>query len=158
LRSLFDVDGSPAFGRAAITGNLLDVFRKVIVDGELFAFSNVAFCHVKNVAFGDQGTDVGVAAVIDVFGTAAAYRAIQGPIIIQCEQVNHRTLFIATPPRFLSIDAFAGVFNYLAISGNAFAGKEAVAVNAAALDIQLVLSEIRVNLGALRAERFDRGG
>jgi hypothetical protein len=65
------------------------------------------------VALADHSDDIRGAAVVKVFGTAAAHRAIKGPVAIEREQVDHAILFVTTPIGFFAIDALAGVLDYL---------------------------------------------
>ena len=127
---LFDVDGASALGRAAFAGNLVDVLGKVVIHGEFFPFLDVASCHVEDMALGDQGSDIGIATMIDVFGPASSYGTINGPVTVKGEQINHGTLLIAAPPCFPAINLLPQVFNDLSSFRNVFVCKDAMPVDA----------------------------
>jgi hypothetical protein len=87
--TLFQVDCSPAGHGPAATGNLWDIFRKTIVERELFATPYRTTAQIENMPPPDQGNDVGVAAMVKVLGSAAADRAIERPVVIEREQIYH---------------------------------------------------------------------
>ena len=119
---LFEVDGPAAQSRPAFAGYVFNVFGEMVIDGQLLAFADRAAAHVKNMAFPDNGDNVRVAAVVDVFGAAAAHGAVESPVIIEREQIDHPRLLIAAPLRLAAADAFSGVLDDLPSRGNVFAG------------------------------------
>ncbi len=146
---LLDVDGASALGRAAFTRNFIDVLGEVVIHGELFPFFDVAGCHIENVAFGDQSSDIRVATMVDVFRSASAYGTVNGPVTVKGEQINHGTLLIAAPPCFPAIYLLSEVFNYLSSFRNVFVRKNAMPVDAGRPNRDFETGVLRINLGNL---------
>ena len=110
-----EVDRPAAALALAATADMLDPIREAVVDGELLAAADGALADVENVPLEDAGAEVRVATVVDDFGAGTAHRAIDGPVIVDAEQVGDRSL--AAAPGLVAVEALAGVFDHLAVGG-----------------------------------------
>jgi hypothetical protein len=81
--------------------------------------------------------------VIDVLSAATAHRAVERPVIVKREKVDHAPLLLAAAPGLYPADAFAGVLDHLAARRDALGGIDAPPVNLRGLDFQ---PETRIGL------------
>jgi len=107
------------------------------------------------VTFENPGAEVGVAGVIDVFGSAAADRAIETPVAVDGEQVDEIGRFGAALG-LLAADAFAGVLDDLALGRDALAGVDAPTMNFGLGNAQLKAGVPRVYLGFVANQTLPR--
>src|SRR5947209_1691258 len=101
----------------------------MIIDRQFLAFADGATAHIKDVALPDDGLDVGVAAVIDKLRAAAADGAVERPVIVQGEKVNHSPLLFTAAPGLSAADPFAGVLHNFVARGDVLGGIDAPSVN-----------------------------
>ncbi len=134
------IDGPAAGRRATTTGHLFDVLAEVIVHSQFLATPNRTPRVIQDVAFADLCHDIGIAAVIDIFGAAAPHCPIEGPVVVQGEKINHLVLLLAAPFGFLAADLLARVFDDLAAGGNVFSRIDSPAMNFRWADIELETS------------------
>ncbi len=109
------------------------------------------------MAFRNQDANVRVAAVVDVLRPAPACRTVDGPVVVQREKVNHGALLFTAALGFTAIDPLARVLDDFAIPRDILAGKQSIAMDAAALDLQLVDGVIDVDFWFSGAERLNGG-
>ena len=117
----------------------------MVIDGQLFSLSDGPFAYTQDVAVPDDRPDVGIATVIYVLGTAAADRAVERPVFVQGEKVDHAPLFFAAAPRLFPADTFAGVFQHLAASRDVLRGVDAPAVNLRGFDLKLEICIVLID-------------
>lgn len=101
----------------------------------------------------DPGAQIGVAGVIDVLGSAAAYRTIDGPIIVEGEEIVHGARIAL--PGLGTADALTGVLDDLAAAGDEFFGEDAVAVDGRRSDAEAETDVLRVEARGLGIEAAD---
>ncbi len=139
------IDGAAAFGRAALTLDAFHLFIEAIIDGQLFAGLDIAQAHIDDVAFDDTGDEVRVARMIDVLGAGAAYRSIEGPIVIEREEIDHLT-GVGAPFGFAPTDSFAGIFDDLTADWYELRRVDAPAVDFRFRQLDLETGVIRIDL------------
>src|ERR1039458_6058334 len=94
--SLFlEVDRPAAMFALAATADALDGVREAVVDGEFLAAADRASADVENVPLEHAGAEAGFATVVDDLGAGSAHRAVEGPVIVDAEQVGDRSLAAA---------------------------------------------------------------
>ena len=118
--TLFEVDGTPAGRGAAAAFHLFDIFPEVVIDRQFLALPNRFTGEIENVTLADLGDDIRVAAMIDVLRSTAANGAIEGPVVIECEEVDHAILLVTAAFGLFPADALTGVFHHLATHRNIF--------------------------------------
>lgn len=101
----------------------------------------------------DPGAQIGVAGVIDVLGSAAAYRTIDGPIIVEGEEIVHGARIAL--PGFGAADALSGVLDDFAASRDGLFGEDAVAVDGRRSDAEAETDVFRVEARGLGIEASD---
>jgi len=150
LATLSQVDRSPAGNGSAPAWDLLNIFREVIVERQLFPASDGLAAHIEDVTLANFGDDIRITAMIEVFRSTAADRAIEGPIVVQREQVDHAILLVTPPLGFPAVDALAGILHYFAASWYIFRCVDAPAVNLRRTDFELETGVPGVDGGCLR--------
>lgn len=125
-------------------GKRPNVFVEIVVHGQLFAALDGAQAHIKDVASHDPADEIWIAAMVDDLGSAATHGTIQRPIGIQGEQV--RVVAVASNLGLLTVQALAGVFNHLAIGGNALGGENSESVDLRTPDLEAKAGVLRIDL------------
>jgi hypothetical protein len=95
LASVWRVDGTPAARRPAFARNPFGIVGEVVIDGQLFALADSPPAHTQDAAIPEDRPDVRIASVIDVLGAAAADRAVECPVFVESEKVDHASLLFA---------------------------------------------------------------
>jgi hypothetical protein len=116
----FQVDRPPTGRGPTATGHFWDVFRKLVVERQFFSTPDRLTAQIKNMAPADHGVDIGVAAMVKVLGSAATDRAIERPVAIEREQVDHAILLVTAPLGLFAVDALAGILHHLTASRYVF--------------------------------------
>lgn len=101
----------------------------------------------------NPGAQIRIAGVIDVFGSAAAHRAIDGPIIVQGEEIVHGARIAL--PGFGAADALSGVLDDFAASRDGLFGEDAVAVDGRRSDAEPEADMLRIETRKLGIEAAD---
>jgi hypothetical protein len=134
------VDRAPAARRAAATCHFIDVIGEVVVDGELFTFTDRTPAHKEDVTLANDSRKIGIARVVDVLGTAAADGAVERPVVIESEQIDHARLFVAAALGFFAADPLASILDHFTAFGDVLTGVNAPAVDFRGLRIKLEAS------------------
>src|SRR5450759_4854259 len=148
---LGQVDDAAAGLGAAAALHLFDVLGEAVVHRQFLAAANGALAHVEDVALGVHGAEIGVATVVDDLGAAAAERAIERPVIVECEEVGDRS--IAAPLGLAAADSLARVLDDLAPRGDGFPG-----VDPAPVDIGLADGELEPGVPWIDRRFSDENG
>lgn len=138
------VDCAATCGDTALADIGFDIGAEAIVDRQLFALFDVAQGEVQNMLGYDAGFEVGFAAMVDEFGTAAADAAVDGPVGVEGEEVV-KLRRIRTPLGLTTIDLLAGVLNHFAVLEHRFACIEAPAMDLRLCDLKLELGELGID-------------
>jgi hypothetical protein len=138
-------DRAPAFRRAARARKRPDVFAEVVIHRQLLARFNDAQAHVQHMPLHDAAHQIGIAAMVDDLGAAAAHRPVQGPVTVHGKQVG--VIAVAAVFGFLPVQALAGVLNDLALGRNPLTGENSVAMDFGPPDHQLETGALWIELG-----------
>jgi len=135
-------DRARARRRTAGAGKRPDILVEIVVYSQLLAPADGAQAYIEDVAFQDAAHQIGIAAMIDDLGAAAAHRTIQRPIGIHGEQVG--IIAVAPDLRLFAIQPLAGIFDHLTIGWYTLAGEDSVPVDLRTPDLKLKTSELLV--------------
>lgn len=142
---LLQIDRSAAKRRAAPAGYILDILREMVIDRELLAFANRPTAHIEDVALTDDRHNIRIAAVVDVLRAAAAYGAIQRPVVIEREEINHPRLFVAAALCLPAADTLAFVLDDLPAGRDILSGVNSPAVNLRGLNNKSETGKFRID-------------
>ena len=100
---------------------------EAVIDRQFLSPDDLALAHVQDVILADPRPQIRIAGMIDVFSPAAPYRSVDGPVVVQREQVGVRSYTAALG--LLAVDEFACVFDDLSPRRYRLAGVDSVAMN-----------------------------
>jgi len=126
---------APAGSSATGARKCTHVLPEIVVHRQLLSGLDGAQAHIQHMPFHDAAHQVGIAAMVDDLGAAAAYRAVQGPVIVHRKEVG--VIAVAAVFGLFPVQALAGVLNHLTISRNPLAGEDSIAMNLRAPDQEL---------------------
>src|SRR5215831_3550645 len=86
-----EIDGTAAALGPAQARDLLDIGGEAVVYGEFLPWMNHPAAHVEDVPLEIPGAQVGLAAMIDDLCAAAAHCAVEGPVVVQSEEIRQIT-------------------------------------------------------------------
>ena len=114
--SIVAIDDPAAILFAAQAAHSLIGFVVIIINGQFLALANVAQTHVDNMALHNARHQIGVAGVVHQFRAGAAYAAIEGPVLVQDEQIRCFGAALRLPrpdflPRYSMTLRLAGMFS-----------------------------------------------
>src|ERR1700683_2862400 len=144
VRGLFlHVNYAAAAFRSTSARYAFDLIGKPVIHGQFLAGLDRPLAPVEYMPTYDARPQIGVATVIDNLRAAAAHRAVEGPVVVQSEQVGEVAL-----PADLGLapaDALAGVFHNFAPCRNSLQSVDAAAVDFGRPDFQLEAGVPRVD-------------
>src|SRR5271168_4881322 len=151
---LADVYGAPAGSRAAPAGHAERIAGEGVVVGEFLPLADPSPGDAEGVIANVYEQHVGLAAVVDELGAAAATLPVYGPIGVQADEIEPPVSALPADPQeaprgFRARDALPRVFNHLFALRNRLQGEDAEPVDARAPDTQ-------TKEGITRVDRWNR--
>jgi len=121
----------------------------VVINRELLAFADLAPAEVQDVSLQDARDKVGVTGMVDKLSARPTYATIEGPVVIQDEEVLGS--FLLAPLSLPWVQPLACVFDHLSVRRNILSGVDPPAVDSRAPQAQAEATALRVDLVSRRS-------
>src|SRR5450432_1084817 len=129
---LLQIDCPAAGFGAAAARHGPDVLRETVVHRQFFTEPDRPLAHIEDVSSEGPGAQVGLATVIDDFGAGTAEGAVQGPVVVEREQVGD--VARAALLGFAAADFFTRILDDFAAGRDALPGVDPAPVDPRSTD------------------------